>query len=210
MCPMSNSSLVRGRCTEMKAFSHNLAYDHPGCVARKSGWRAIRAQVSVGFFLEALLQYGTPPHGGIALGLDRIVMILADATSLREVIPSPKTAIAIDLTMDAPTPASNRQLKELGIAVVGKKDLQTTCSEASDKLNGTNLRPPGDGDPPNRPISVGRSCGCLNRVRRAEESVLITNTANAVTTIGASHLATSRALSILLIHQSAIDNCVMC
>jgi aspartyl-tRNA synthetase len=67
-----------------------------------------------GFFLEAL-QYGTPPHGGIALGLDRIVMILAGAPSLREVIPFPKTAAATDLMVDAPTPVSPAQLTELGI-----------------------------------------------------------------------------------------------
>jgi len=80
-------------------------------------------QARFGYFLEAL-QYGTPPHGGIALGLDRIVMILAGATSLREVIPFPKTAKAIDLMMDAPTPVSDKQLKELGIAVVvPKKDI---------------------------------------------------------------------------------------
>jgi aspartyl-tRNA synthetase len=79
-------------------------------------------QARFGFFLEAL-QYGTPPHGGIALGLDRIVMILAGADSLREVIPFPKTAKAIDMMMDAPTPVSDKQLKELSIGVVARKDL---------------------------------------------------------------------------------------
>jgi aspartyl-tRNA synthetase len=74
------------------------------------------ARARFGFFLEAL-EYGTPPHGGIALGLDRIVMILAGAESLREVIPFPKTARAVDLMVDAPTPVSEAQLKELGIAV---------------------------------------------------------------------------------------------
>jgi aspartyl-tRNA synthetase len=74
------------------------------------------ARARFGFFLEAL-EYGTPPHGGIALGLDRIVMILAGADSLREVIPFPKTARAVDLMVDAPTPVSEAQLKDLGIQV---------------------------------------------------------------------------------------------
>jgi aspartyl-tRNA synthetase len=76
------------------------------------------ARSRFGFFLEAL-EYGTPPHGGIALGLDRIVMILAGADSLREVIPFPKTAKAVDMMVDAPTPVSPAQLKELGISVKG-------------------------------------------------------------------------------------------
>ncbi|HZQ22413.1 MAG TPA: aspartate--tRNA ligase [Terriglobales bacterium] len=74
------------------------------------------ARARFGFFLEAL-EYGTPPHGGIALGLDRIAMILAGAESLREVIPFPKTARAVDLMVDAPTPVSEAQLRDLGIAV---------------------------------------------------------------------------------------------
>jgi len=80
------------------------------------GMTEAEARARFGFFLEAL-EYGTPPHGGIALGLDRIVMILAGADNLREVIPFPKTARAVDLMVDAPTPVSQAQLKELGISV---------------------------------------------------------------------------------------------
>jgi aspartyl-tRNA synthetase len=85
-------------------------------IFRALGMSDEEARDRFGFFLEAL-EYGTPPHGGIALGLDRIVMILAGAESLREVIPFPKTARAVDLMVDAPTPVSEKQLKELGIAV---------------------------------------------------------------------------------------------
>jgi aspartyl-tRNA synthetase len=83
------------------------------------GMTEAEARARFGFFLEAL-EYGTPPHGGIALGLDRIVMILAGADSLREVIPFPKTAAAKDLMMEAPTPVADAQLRELGIGVVKK------------------------------------------------------------------------------------------
>ena len=70
------------------------------------------AKLRFGFFLEAL-EYGTPPHGGIALGLDRIVQALAGGQSIREVIAFPKTAAAVDLMSDAPSPVDSRQLKEL-------------------------------------------------------------------------------------------------
>lgn len=85
------------------------------------GFSEEEAREQFGFLLDAF-EYGTPPHGGIAFGLDRIVMLLAGSTNLRDTIAFPKTASANCLVTSAPDTVSSRQLTELGLSVTADND----------------------------------------------------------------------------------------
>ena len=86
-----------------------------------------KARERFGFFLDAL-ECGTPPHGGIALGYDRIIALMAGESNIREVIAFPKTASAVDLMCDAPATVDPEQLEELGHEIRNSK-LETRNSK---------------------------------------------------------------------------------
>src|SRR5687767_7630025 len=90
--------------------------DMQSAVFELLGIGAEEAQLKFGFLLDAL-KFGAPPHGGIAFGLDRLVMHMAGTDSIRDVIAFPKTQTAADLLTDAPTEVSEKQLRELHIRV---------------------------------------------------------------------------------------------
>jgi aspartyl-tRNA synthetase len=81
------------------------------------GFTETSAQEQFGFLLDAF-KFGVPPHGGLAFGLDRMVMLMAGAASIREVIAFPKVQNSSDLMTEAPSPVADKQLEELAISVV--------------------------------------------------------------------------------------------
>jgi len=85
------------------------------------GFSAAELEEKFGFFLNAL-RYGTPPHGGIAPGIDRMIMLMSGADSIRDVIAFPKTLQAADIMSDSPSSVSEEQLQELGVTLQKKED----------------------------------------------------------------------------------------
>jgi len=89
-------------------------------VFKALGMTTEEARVRFGFFLDAL-EFGTPPHGGIAPGIERLMMVLVPTENIRDVMAFPKTASATDLMIDAPGEVDQKQLEELHLKIVDKQ-----------------------------------------------------------------------------------------
>ena len=90
-----------------------------------AGYTKAQVDSEFGAMINAF-KYGAPPHAGCAPGIDRIVMLLAGVENLREIIPFPLTQQGIDLMMNAPSPISPEHLKELGIEITHKNNIDAT------------------------------------------------------------------------------------
>ena len=99
--------------------------DVQGAMFKLLGLTIEEAKEKFGFFLEAL-SYGTPPHGGLAFGVDRLAMLICGAQAIREVMAFPKTAKGTDLMSEAPSAISPEQLAELGVSVVRKSSVSAS------------------------------------------------------------------------------------